>query len=180
MVRVMRLQTPAELNAYHRHFYRKQRRRIMYLLDRIYIQRFIEQKLLAASAVEQPFQAQRSFKSQLINYAENPDVGGDLARKICYARQPRRKAAGSGLSRLQIIMRFAANSPNRARRTKALWAPFFDELVRLGVNPSRSTDGSLYEYAGKRGRLTISYRQFEKLVSELAPRRPSRSRSPAT
>ena len=176
----MRFQSPAELNAYHRIYYASQQKRTDYLLRRQYIQRFIRETFVAQPMrgvdmspldLHQRLRFQPSFESQIIEYAKNPDTVGPLLQKLQYAREPRRKAAGAGLGRRQIVGHFASQSLNAAVKTKKLWNPYFDELARLGLNPTKSSDSDIYEYDGRRGRLIISYRQFEKLVSELAPRR---------
>jgi hypothetical protein len=176
----MRLENLVEQNAYHRAFYADQKKRTHYLLQRQYIKQFIQNKFVVGpmrgfdpSPVDayQRLRFKPSFESQIIKHASEAEAAGLFEYKKLYARQPRRKAAGNGPSRRQLVGDFSSRATNAFAKTKWLWDPFFDKLVRLGLNPSKSADGGIYEYDGKRGRLTISYRQFEKLVSELAPRR---------
>jgi len=98
------------------------------------------------------------------------EAAGKFAAQRQGAQQRRRQAA-NGMSRRDLVKEFAGSAENEKSRTKALWKPYYSYLNELGLNPAQR-DG-IYEYNGKNGRLTISYRQFEKLVSELAPRKPT-------
>ena len=113
----MRFQSMAELNDYHEKFYAEQKRRMNYLLDRQYIRQFVRRQFVSQPMrgvdlfpidALQRLRFEPSFESQVIEYAEHPDVTGALAHKIRYAREPRRKAAADGLSRREIVGQFAS------------------------------------------------------------------------
>ena len=181
----MTLQTLAELNALNRAFWYKQNERFGHLLRRKYIQTFVTEGFvnskpihIAESAAEayDRFRREPSLEAQVFAEADEKKSTGAFDRQKTRAQQGRWKVAGSGISRRRLIGAFASRPENRRIKTKALWQPFFDELVQLGLRPINkldpiNLDACTYTYDGKRGRVSISHRRFVKLVSETAPRK---------
>jgi hypothetical protein len=128
------------------------------------------------------FRKAKSFREALVRLSSHPTFEAQvfgraesLAKKNRQSsKQQRRKAAHNGLSVNDLIGQFATRRQFSGKKTKVLWRPFFVELQSQGFDVRKSKDGDAYEYAGKRKRIRLSYRQFEKMVSKLAPRRAGR------
>jgi hypothetical protein len=180
----MAIETLADLNRINKQVWERRRRHSEYLLDRQYIRAFIRERFVeppagrpeTATGALDRIKNEKSFYAQISEHEENRRNVGAFDRQRARARQPRRKALSIDLSRREIVAAFASQPENLGRKTKALWDPFFNYLQNLGLNPMetkhfRDLDQYSYEYDGKRGRLSITHRQFVKLISELAPRR---------
>ena len=180
----MAIQTLADWNAANEFAWIAWGQRRSYLIERTYIRHIINAGGFATSgtcnspaeAFEQ-LQREPSFEFQIFKEAEERASSGTFRNQKTAAAQPRWKAARADLSRRQIVSNFALKPDNRRAKTKSLWDPFFQELTELGLSPSTIDHPSdlgqyAYIFAGKRKNIAITYRQFEKLVSELAPRRP--------
>jgi hypothetical protein len=178
------IKTLADLNRINEQIWERRRRHSEYLLARQYTRTFIRERFVepqarrpetAAEALDR-IRKEKSFYAQISEHEEHKRNTGAFDRQRAKARQPRRKALRIDLSRREIVGAFASQPENLGRKTKALWGPFFNYLQNLGLHPTQSKhfldlDRYCYQYDGKRGRLSITHRQFEKLVSELAPRR---------
>ena len=169
----------AEINRENRRFWDDVCLRQKDLLRRKYIRQFVRSRFShPAIAHYRPtedaiaiLREETSFPAQI--FLRQKDFSTEQRTK---AHQPRRKAAIIGLGRREIVKRFSSTPEASRLPTKFLWAPFFDYLCSVGLNPTMAAHRTelaryLYEYDGRKNRITISYRQFEKLVSELAPRR---------
>jgi len=155
------------------------------LLVRKYIGRFIKQRFIKDQADYSSDTAEKSFNrlslevtfyAQISEHERCQRALGAFALQCTKAQQQRWKASGSGLSRRHIVRDFASTPENLCLRTKELWTPFLRYLRDKGLNPVENSDPSefhryRYQYDGKNARIDITYRQFEKLVSEVAPRR---------
>lgn len=171
----------AQLNAYNDSFYNQQSEQFICLLRKAYIQAVIKRTFAdptwsgtipaTEGSQERPH---RSFAAQVIDYSKNPDRTDPLARRALNAREFRRKAANSEFSRYELIRNFARSPENCKQPSKALWSEFFEELVRLNLNPSEFMSGDRYEYDGKHRRLRLTFIEFRKIISVVAPRRKAR------
>jgi hypothetical protein len=164
--------SPAEINRANSRFWKQRQKRLDYLLERRYFQSEFG-RVMASNGSPDCSELSEMLSGQIRFYVfadHIAEASGKFATQRQGAQQRRRQAA-NGMSRRDLVREFAGSAENRQRRTKALWKPYYSYLNELGLNPAQR-DG-VYEYNGKNGRLTISYRQFEKLVSELAPRKPT-------
>jgi hypothetical protein len=164
--------SPAEINQTNFRFWKQRQKRLDYLLERRYFQSEFG-RLMASNGRPDCSDLSEMLSGQISFYVfadHIAEASGKFAAQRQGAQQRRRPAA-NGMSRRDLVKEFAGSAENRQRRTKSLWKPYYGHLNELGLNPAQR-DG-VYEYNGKNGRLTISYRQFEKLVSELAPRKPT-------
>lgn len=87
------------------------------------------------------------------------------------AKESRRKALATGQSPRQLVQEFTSDPGQSSRRTKLLWEPFLLFLKSRDLNPTIGDD--YYQFQGKAKPVRITFRRFEKLVSEVAPRRPT-------
>ncbi len=164
----------AEINANNQAFWNEKCADQHELLQRRYIRCFIRARFCdptAPSFCIAPglLQHEPSFYAQLCARKE-----GFSSRQQAIAGEPRRKALGNGRSRRELVRDFASSPEMALLRTKALWKLFFTHLKSLGLNPTVADSPHRYEYEGKKARISITFRQFENLVSELAPRRKKR------
>jgi hypothetical protein len=177
----MMIKTLADMNRVNQRIWAQRNKHMRTLLERKYIKDFVIERFvrphpprseMPAEALER-VRKEKSFYAQLCEHEHEKRDSGAFDNQRIRARQPRRKAAGSGLSMRELVKAFASKPENLTSRSKVLWEPFFSYLQNLGHNPTRAPLDS-YEYAGKRKRLLLTYRQFEKLVSQLVPRRRAR------
>jgi hypothetical protein len=164
--------SPAEINRENRRFWDAVCERQLRLYGKKYVRHFVRRRFADASPLAlSDLYREVSFPAQVFDCERHFS-----AQQRVKAAEPRRKSAGLGSSRRKIIKHFSSLPEMLGRPTKSLWEPFFDQLLLLGLCPTRVEHPTelarwYYEYAGRRDRITITYRQFEKLVSELAPRR---------
>ena len=177
--------TVVDLNRKHAVFWQENNERIRHLVSLTHYQNFVsrtivERKPQSRETLEvhaHHIFCEPSFEAQLFDEENRLKSASPSERLSAYALEPRRKAR-NGLSRSGIVARFASQPETCTLRTKVLWDPFFEHLGALRLNPARARDA--YEYDGQRGRLRITFRQFEKLVSDLVPRRAARKNATAT
>lgn len=122
-------------------------------------------RLSRADAFER-LRNERSIECQLIELRES---GGAISDKKLFAHETRRKTK-NGMAPWQIIKELGLRPENLRLSAKELWPLFFEELKRLSLNPTVSDVG--YTYDGMREqRFTISDRRFQKIVSDVCPRK---------
>jgi hypothetical protein len=173
----MMVKTLADLNQLHKKIWEERNKQFRELIDLPEIQAFIKKRFVQAQPQQfkSAAQALDRLRRKKCLYTQVLAYRYTRYQQRSRAQQPRRKAARIGLSRRELVAAFASRPENRARRTKALWKPFFSYLQDQGLNVIRNAHPiDTYEYDGERDRLYIRYRQFEKIVSELAPRRRAR------
>lgn len=168
----MRAISLAEINANNRAFWQRACADQHALLQLRYIRRFIKGRFcdpagpsycISPSALHQ----EQSFFAHLLT--EKARFSADQQTR---AKEPRRKALATGQSPRQLVAQFMSDPVWSPCRTKSLWKPFFVFLDSRGLGPTKGKDH--YQFSGKAKPVRISFRRFEKLISELAPRRRAR------
>lgn len=170
--------TIAQLNKANADSWIRRLKRFDYLTERKYAQQFLKGTFVVSVAnAETPAEAfervrqELPFETQLINFCESAD---SISDKRLFAREPRRKAK-NGVSQRDIIADLGSKSENRALSAKQLWPLLFQYLQYLGLNPLADKSSDIYTYEGTRGkRISISFRQFQKTISDVCPRRRAR------
>lgn len=109
---------------------------------------------------------ERSIECQLIELRES---GGAISDKKLFAHETRRKAK-NGMAPWQIVKEVGLRPENLHLSAKELRPLFFEELKRLGLNPTVSDAGFTYD-GMREQRFTISDHCFQNIVSNVCPRR---------
>lgn len=170
------IQTIDQLNEENKKFWRKHSAEATYFMQRQYGRAFLRRTFVERTNIghESPeerlarFRREEPLETQLIRYCESTESFGD---KRFFAAEQRRKSK-SGLALREIIADFSSRPNYRVLSAKQLWPFFFSCLEDLQLKPGHEASADIYVYRGARGKqIRLSFRQFQKIISDVSPRR---------
>jgi hypothetical protein len=168
--------TLVKLNELNRTFWQEHCKLASYYLEREYGQAWVRENYVdrrceptGQTIVErwENFRLEQPLTTGLISFCKSREA---FTKERGFASQSRRKAQ-NGLGLREIVANFVSAPDNQKLGAKHLWKPYFDHLCDLGLKPTEDSLGN-YIYESARGdQIKISLRQFQKIISEVSPRR---------